>query len=76
LFRIIHQGKWQDRFNACSDEHPSREEYYTAAALSLGLSPPLFAAPTSGDAFKIISNAKLKQALQYELQYPDPRFFF
>jgi nucleoside-diphosphate-sugar epimerase len=36
LFQIVRQQHWSKRFNACSDEHPSREEFYTAAALSLG----------------------------------------
>jgi nucleoside-diphosphate-sugar epimerase len=76
LYQIVRQQKWQERFNACSDEHPTREEYYTAAALSLGLAPPHFAPPSPADPYKIISNAKLKQALQYSFKYPDPRFFF
>jgi nucleoside-diphosphate-sugar epimerase len=76
LFQVVRQQKWQERFNACSDEHPSREDYYTAAAGSLDLPPPHFAAPTPLDSYKIISNAKVRQVLNYVFQYPDPRLFF
>jgi nucleoside-diphosphate-sugar epimerase len=76
LFQIVRQGKWHQLFNACCDEHPSREEYYTAAALSLGLTPPRFSPATPTDTFKIIGNEKVKQALHYVFQYPDPRLFF
>lgn len=76
IFRIVSQQKWQQQFNACADEHPSRQEYYTAAALSLGLVPPTFAAASPADRFKVISNLELKKELQYEFKYPDPRMFF
>lgn len=76
LFRIIQQDCWGQSFNACADAHPARQQYYTAAALSLGLVPPLFADPNPADTFKIVSNAKVKQALSYTFQYPDPRLFF
>lgn len=76
LFQIVRQGQWQQVFNACSEEHPSREAYYTAAALSLGLTPPRFAPPAPSDSFKIIANKKIKQALHYVFQFPDPRHFF
>jgi nucleoside-diphosphate-sugar epimerase len=76
LFQVVHQQKWQERFNACAGVHPGREEYYTAAALALGLSPPAFAAPSPADTFKIISSEKLAGALNYVFQYPDPRSFF
>jgi nucleoside-diphosphate-sugar epimerase len=63
-------------YNACSAEHPCREEFYTAAALSLGLAPPRFAPPGPADTFKVISSEKLKQAMHYDFKYPDPRLFF
>lgn len=76
LFRVVAQHCWGQSFNACADAHPLRQEYYTAAALSLGLEPPVFAPPSPGDAFKIISNEKVKQALDFTFLYPDPRLFF
>lgn len=76
LYQVVCQQQWDKRFNACSDAHPSREEYYTAAALSLGLTPPVFAPPGREDAFKIVSNEKVKQELNYQFKYPDPRLFF
>ncbi|PSR52951.1 NAD(P)-dependent oxidoreductase [Adhaeribacter arboris] len=62
-------------YNAVTDKHPSRNEFYTAVAKNLGLTPPQFAA-TETPQFKIISNEKLKVALAYEFIYPDPMFFF
>ena len=76
LYRIVQQHKWPERFNACADAHPCRKEFYTAAALSLGLTPPAFAAPDPADTFKIVSNEPLKQELNYVFKFPDPMCFF
>lgn len=67
---VIIQNSWGEAINACADEHPTREEFYTAAAIKLGLTPPEFsdeAAP-----FKIVSNEKSKTLLNYTYQHPDP----
>ncbi len=61
-------------FNVCSDEHPSRAEYYPQQAERLGLPAPAFL-PDTGTEYKRISNEKLKQALDYQFQHPDPRTF-
>jgi nucleoside-diphosphate-sugar epimerase len=76
LYQIVRQQQWPKRFNACADAHPCREEFYTAAALSLGLTPPGFAAPDPADSFKIISNEQVKQELNYVFKFPDPMCFF
>jgi nucleoside-diphosphate-sugar epimerase len=67
---IIHQAAWNTTFNGCADSHPSKKEFYSHARQLLGMPPPLFAA-TESPAFKIVSNQKIKQQLQYQLQYPD-----
>lgn len=76
LYQVVARQCWGHSFNASADAHPTRQDYYTAAALSLGLEPPVFAPPSPGDASKIISNEKVKQALDFTFQYPDPRLFF
>jgi len=76
LFQVVAQNCWGQSFNACADLHPLRQDYYPAAARSLGLEPPEFAPAAPGDAFKIVSNAKVKQALSYTFRYPDPNLFF
>lgn len=68
--RIIEQGVWGEVFNCCADTHPTRRDFYTRAANSLGLPAPEFA-PSAANARKIISNRKVKQVLKYEFVYPD-----
>ena len=58
-------------FNACANEHPSREAFYTRAAEALGLEPPTFdqADNTTG---KCVSNEKFKTRCEYQYRHPDP----
>lgn len=68
---IIKHGAWGETFNACSDKHPTRREYYEQAARKLGVKIPEFnddALP----AFKIINSEKLKSRLHYSFKFPDP----
>ncbi len=58
-------------FNAVSDTHPTRQLLYTRAAQSLGLEAPVFREEPSGS-YKIVSNAKLKKALDFVFQHSDP----
>lgn len=58
-------------FNGVSDGHPPREMYYTAAAKSLGLEPPVFKEDKAKN-YKIVSNRKLKRLLKYKFQHPNP----
>jgi len=72
---IIEQQKWDEVYNACADNHPQRQEFYTAATAALGLPLPHFADPNPNDTFKIINSEKLKKELYYRFIYPDPMFF-
>jgi nucleoside-diphosphate-sugar epimerase len=67
---IIRQDAWGEVFNACSDVHPARKDFYTLAAEKAGLALPSFASGASN--FKIIQSDKLKQRLGYAFKYPDP----
>ena len=73
--KIIFEQIFNETLNAVADEHPSRQQFYTAAAQALQLEPPQFD-ESLPEAFKIISNSKLKSRLVYEFIYPNPLFFF
>ena len=62
--RIIENNVWNKVFNACADDHPIRKEFYTRAALAIGVEPPTFADDVKE--YKIVSNARLKEVTGYE----------
>ena len=68
---LMAQDARNDVFNACADEHPTRQAFYTQAAEALGLEPPTFdeADTTLG---KRVSNEKIKARCGYQFQHPDP----
>ena len=70
IIKIMEEECWGEVFNACADEHPERQRFYTQAALSLGLAPPTFSNQPSP--FKVISSEKLKSKLSYRFIHPDP----
>jgi len=65
IHRIIHQNSWNQTFNACSNHHPTRKEFYTNAKLSLGFEPPVFEV-NKELSYKIISSEKLQSVLNYQ----------
>jgi nucleoside-diphosphate-sugar epimerase len=71
IFNIIEKELWNEVYNCCSDEHPTRQEFYTKAALTLGMEPPEFLSEEKSK-FKIISNEKIKSTLNYKFIHPDP----
>lgn len=71
IFKIIKNNVWGETFNACADLHPTRRQYYTEQARRMGLNPPTFNA-RGKSSYKIVSNKKLKRALNYKFKYPDP----
>ena len=62
IAEVINQACWGEIFNGCADDHPTREDFYTKAALKLGLEPPTFK-KEAAIRFKIISNEKSKEML-------------
>lgn len=62
IIQVIQQEKWNETFNICADDHPTRAAYYTAKAKELQLSPPEFAKKDAYK-FKIVSNEKAKREL-------------
>ncbi|HYF02974.1 MAG TPA: SDR family oxidoreductase [Patescibacteria group bacterium] len=67
---VIANNVWGETFNCCADTHPTKREFYTHCAISLGLEPPQFADKSNGG-FKAVSNAKLKERLQFQFSFPD-----
>ncbi|WP_347157024.1 SDR family oxidoreductase [Pontibacter chitinilyticus] len=75
LQRILEQQQWGKVYNACALEHPMRKDFYTKAAVAIGLAPPEFAAMDK-TAFKLIKSQKLQEDLAYTFIHPDPMNFF
>lgn len=69
ISQIINQACWQQSFIACAPTHPTRQEFYTAAAQTLGLTPPQFS--DQEQAAKTINGQQSADRLQYRYQYPD-----
>jgi nucleoside-diphosphate-sugar epimerase len=67
---ILRQEAWGEIFNGCADTHPSKREFYSYARQLMGLSPPEFDSE-SDIKYKIISNQKVKNKLNYRFQHPD-----
>lgn len=70
ISKIIEQEVWGEVFNCCADTHPTKREFYTHAAKSIGRPAPEFA-NSDAKSFKIISNQKVKQILNYNFIHPD-----
>jgi nucleoside-diphosphate-sugar epimerase len=69
---ILEQNSRREIFNACADEHPTREALYKAAAKVAGLPVPEFSRGVTSHPGKIVCNRKVKETLGYQFLYPDP----
>ncbi|MBU1099654.1 MAG: SDR family NAD(P)-dependent oxidoreductase [Bacteroidetes bacterium] len=70
LTSILQKGVWGEVFNSCADTHPTKKEFYTAAAKRIGLVPPEFERSDKGD-YKVINNSKTKEMLDYSFIVSD-----
>lgn len=70
ILQIIEQDAWGTVFNACSDTHPLKKDFYPVAAKSIGLEAAKIEIGTDSD-FKIVDNQKIKRQLQVKLNYPN-----
>jgi nucleoside-diphosphate-sugar epimerase len=61
---IIKHQLWNKILNACADEHPTKKEFYTKAAIAAGVEPPTFSEERKD--YKIVSNELLKHTLNYK----------
>lgn len=67
---IIEQEVWGEVFNCCADTHPTKSEFYTHAAKAIGRPAPEFDY-SDAKSFKIVSNQKVKQLLNYKFIHSD-----
>lgn len=67
---FITKSIWNETFNACSDSHPTKREFYSYASKSAGKVLPTFD-ENSHTGSKLISNNKLKKVLNYSFIHPD-----
>ena len=70
ISQIVEQEVWGEVFNCCADTHPTKRQFYTKAAKSIGVPAPKFV-NEGAKSFKIISNQKVKRILNYEFLHPD-----
>lgn len=64
IHEIIDQNCWDQTFNACSNHHPTRREFYTIAKLSSDFEVPEFEENEVYE-WKIISSKKVQKVLEY-----------
>jgi nucleoside-diphosphate-sugar epimerase len=72
---IIEKEAYGEIFNGCSDEHPTRAEFYTKAAFALSMEAPDFDAAIAA-VDKTVSNEKSKTKLGLVYKYAKPELFF
>lgn len=70
IHEIINQNCWNTTLNACSNDHPTRKEFYTNVRKSLGLVVPIFEEDAELK-YKVISSKKLQEVLEYEFIHDD-----
>lgn len=70
ITQILEKEIWENDFNCCADTHPTKREYYTKAAKFIGTEVPEFE-NTGALSFKIISNKKVKNFLNYSFLHAD-----
>ncbi|KGL63038.1 NAD(P)H-binding protein [Polaribacter sp. Hel1_85] len=70
IHTIIDQNCWNETFNACSNHHPTRREFYTLAKVSNGFEVPEF---ENNEVYqwKIISSKKVQEVLDYTFIHDD-----
>lgn len=71
IFLIIQKELWGEILNATSDYHPKRKEFYESEVKRSGLEIKDYI-DDYGQDYKLVSNRKLKELLDYEFKYPDP----
>ena len=64
IYQIIQQDVFGEVFNACSNHHPTRKEYYLNARKVLKKEPPVFD-DSSPLKYKIINADKVQKQLRY-----------
>ncbi len=71
LAAIIQHQAWGHTFNVCAAQHPSRRDFYPAAAKFLQLESPTFKAEGAGMSGKTIDSSLVRSILPYQFQHDD-----
>nr|WP_321450356.1 hypothetical protein [uncultured Carboxylicivirga sp.] len=71
IITILQKEEWNQIFNACADNHPTKKEFYTKACLKLNGKIPEFVDIITNESGKIISNDKIKKQLDYQFKHPN-----
>lgn len=71
VLEIIRKEKKNEIYNAVSDGHPPRKEFYKSAATHFNLPEPKFNGEEKEN-YRVVSNEKLRQELGYTFSYPNP----
>lgn len=67
---VINQNVWNETFNSCTDTHPKRRAFYTHVFQKAGRGTPLFNENSTNE-YKIVSNKKIKEALNFSFKHLD-----
>ncbi|WP_339884867.1 NAD(P)-binding domain-containing protein [Polaribacter vadi] len=70
IHEIIAQNCWNETFNACSNHHPTRRDFYTLAKLNNDFEVPKFE-ENEVYQWKIISSKKVQNVLDYTFIHDD-----
>ena len=71
IMEVINRGIWGEVFNVCCDNHPRRIDFYKSEGEKAGLEIDDPGEMETAD-YKLVSNKKLKDSLNYSFIYPDP----
>jgi nucleoside-diphosphate-sugar epimerase len=66
IIHVIEKDHWNDIFNLCSPEHPSKADYYNAEARKQGIPAPTFL--SSDKIGKEVSSDKIHQELGFQYE--------
>lgn len=69
LTTIINQNIWGHTLNVCAASHPTRREFYPAAAQHIGLAAPTFRSESGGG--KLIDSSRLRSLVPYQFEHDD-----
>ncbi|MBD2722742.1 Rossmann-fold NAD(P)-binding domain-containing protein [Hymenobacter armeniacus] len=70
LSAIIRHGVWGHTFNVCAEQHPTRRDFYPAAARYLKLEAPTFK-DEKGVSGKTIDSSLVRSLVPYTFQHDD-----
>lgn len=70
--RLLEQPNGGHIYNICAPEHPTRENFYQQAALSIGLTPPAFEVTENELEGKTVDGNRICKELGFVYLYPNP----